>query len=68
VNAVAPGPTATDLFLDGKPQEVIDRLANISPLERLGQPAEIAAAVSFLAGPDGAWINGQTLRANGGAI
>jgi 3-oxoacyl-[acyl-carrier protein] reductase len=68
VNAVAPGPTATRLFLDGKPQEVIDRLATLAPLERLGQPADIAATVSFLAGPDGGWINGQTLRANGGII
>ncbi|MBO9513905.1 MAG: SDR family oxidoreductase [Variovorax sp.] len=68
VNAVAPGPTATRLFLDGKPQELIDRLAKLAPLERLGEPEDIAAAVSFLAGPDGAWINGQTLRANGGII
>jgi 3-oxoacyl-[acyl-carrier protein] reductase len=68
VNSVAPGPTATDLFLNGKPQEVIERLAKLAPLERLGQPADIAAAVSFLAGPDGAWINGQTLRVNGGII
>jgi 3-oxoacyl-[acyl-carrier protein] reductase len=68
VNAVAPGPTATDLFLHGKPQEVVDRFAKLAPLERLGQPADIAAAVAFLAGPDGAWINGQTLRANGGII
>ena len=68
INAVAPGPTATDLFLNGKPQEVIDRLAKLAPLERLGQPADIAAVVSFLSGPDGAWINGQTLRANGGII
>ena len=68
VNAVAPGPTATDLFLKGKPQEVVDRLAKLAPLERLGQPADIANAVAFLAGPDGAWINGQTLRANGGII
>jgi 3-oxoacyl-[acyl-carrier protein] reductase len=68
VNAVAPGPTATHLFLDGKPQEVIDRLAKLAPLERLGRPEDIAAAVSFLAGPDGAWINGQTLRANGGIV
>jgi 3-oxoacyl-[acyl-carrier protein] reductase len=68
VNAVAPGPTATDLFLHGKPQEVVDHLAKLAPLERLGQPADIAAAVAFLAGPDGAWINGQTLRANGGII
>jgi 3-oxoacyl-[acyl-carrier protein] reductase len=68
VNAVAPGPTATALFLDGKPQEVVDHLLKLSPLERLGQPRDIAAAVSFLAGPDGAWINGQVLRANGGII
>jgi 3-oxoacyl-[acyl-carrier protein] reductase len=68
VNAVAPGPTATDLFLKGKPQAVIDHLAKLAPLERLGEPADIARAVSFLAGPDGAWINGQVLRANGGII
>ena len=68
VNAVAPGPTATSLFLDGKPQAVIERLAKLAPLERLGRPEDIAGAVSFLAGPDGAWINGQVLRANGGII
>jgi 3-oxoacyl-[acyl-carrier protein] reductase len=68
VNTVAPGPTATDLFLNGKPQSVIDHLAKLAPLERLGEPDDIARAVSFLAGPDGAWINGQTLRVNGGII
>jgi 3-oxoacyl-[acyl-carrier protein] reductase len=68
VNAVAPGPTATGLFLDGKSQELVDRLAKLAPLERLGEPADIAATVAFLAGPDGGWINGQTLRANGGII
>ncbi len=68
VNAVAPGPTATDLFLNGKPPEVVDRLSRLAPLERLGQPQDIAATVAFLVGPDGAWINGQTLRANGGII
>jgi 3-oxoacyl-[acyl-carrier protein] reductase len=68
VNAVAPGPTATALFLDGKTPEVIERLAKMAPLERLGQPEDIAGAVSFLAGPDGGWINGQTLRANGGMV
>jgi 3-oxoacyl-[acyl-carrier protein] reductase len=68
VNAVAPGPTATALFLDGKPKEIIDRLAMIPPLERLGTPGDIAATVAFLAGPDGGWINGQILRANGGII
>ncbi|MEH0197547.1 SDR family oxidoreductase [Caulobacter sp. CCNWLY153] len=68
VNAVAPGPTATPLFLEGKPAELVERLARAAPLERLGTPEDIAAVVSFLAGPDGAWINGQTLRANGGII
>jgi 3-oxoacyl-[acyl-carrier protein] reductase len=68
VNAVAPGPTATKLFLDGKTKEVIDHLTKLAPLERLGQPTDVAAAVSFLAGPDGAWINGQVLRTNGGII
>lgn len=66
VNAVAPGPTATDLFLEGKSPELIDRMSKMNPLERLGQPEDIARVVSFLAGPDGAWVNGQTLRANGG--
>ncbi len=65
VNAVAPGPTATPLFLDGKPQEVIDRLKSMPPLERLGEPADIAEVVAFLAGP-GRWVNGQIIYANGG--
>ncbi|AGH51035.1 short chain dehydrogenase [Sphingomonas sp. MM-1] len=68
VNAIAPGPTATALFLDGKSPELIDRMAKMNPLERLGTPEDIAAAVSFLVGPDGGWINGQVLRANGGMI
>ena len=68
VNAIAPGPTATDLFLDGKSPELVDRMAKMNPLERLGTPEDIAAAVAFLVGPDGSWINGQVLRANGGVI
>ena len=68
VNAIAPGPTATDLFLKGKSPELIDHMSKMNPLERLGTPEDIAAAVAFLAGPDGAWINGQVLRANGGMI
>jgi 3-oxoacyl-[acyl-carrier protein] reductase len=68
VNVVAPGPTATSLFLDGKDQETIDRLAQQPPLQRLGMPEDIAGVVSFLAGPDGRWVNGQVLRANGGVI
>lgn len=68
VNAVAPGPTATDLFLNGKTPELIERLAKAAPLERLGTPQDVAGVVSFLAGPDAAWVNGQTLRANGGVV
>ena len=68
VNAIAPGPTATDLFLTGKSAELIEHYTRMAPLERLGTPEDIAAAVAFLASPDGGWINGQTLRANGGLI
>ena len=68
VNAIAPGPTGTDLFLKGKSQALIDELANLSPLQRLGTPQDIAAAVSWLAGPDGSWINAQIIRVNGGVI
>ena len=68
VNAVAPGPTATDLFLNGKSAELIDRLAKMNPMERLGTPEDIASVVAFLVGPDGGWINGQVLRANGGMV
>lgn len=68
VNAVAPGPTATDLFLKGKTPELIDHLAKMAPLERLGLPEDIASVVSFLAGTDGGWVNGQVLRANGGMV
>ncbi|AXK66285.1 SDR family oxidoreductase [Burkholderia sp. IDO3] len=66
VNAVAPGPVATELFLQGKHPELVERMAKMNPLERLGQPEDIARVVAFLAGPDGAWVNGQILRANGG--
>jgi len=68
VNAVAPGPTGTDLFLNGKPAELVDRIAKLAPLERLGTPEDIANVVAFLVGPKGGWINGQVLRANGGMV
>ncbi|MDR5818348.1 SDR family oxidoreductase [Caballeronia sp. LZ033] len=66
VNAVAPGPVATSLFLDGKTDEQIAGMAKMAPLERLGQPDDIASVVAFLVGPDAGWVNGQVLRANGG--
>ena len=68
VNTVAPGPTATSLFLDNNTHEAIERLSKQPPLERFGQPEDIAGVVAFLAGPDGHWVNGQVLRANGGVI
>ena len=68
VNAIAPGPTATDMFLTGKSPELIQQMAKVPPLERLGTPDDIAGVVSFLAGRDAGWINGQTLRANGGYV
>lgn len=66
VNAVAPGPVGTELFLNGKSEELVRSIAARSPFNRLGTPEDIASAVSLLTGPDGGWINGQVLRANGG--
>ena len=68
VNAVAPGPVTTELFLNGKSPELVERMAKMNPLERLGAPEDIASVVAFLVGPDGGWINGQVLRANGGMV
>lgn len=68
VNAVAPGPVETELFMTGKTEELVQNIVRTIPLSRLGQPQDIASVVSFLAGPDGGWVNGQVLRANGGMI
>ncbi len=68
VNAIAPGPTATDLFYQGKSEELIENFAKKAPLERLGQPDDIASAVAFLVSPEGSWVNGQILRVNGGIV
>ena len=68
VNAVAPGPVETELFMTGKTEELVQNIVRTIPLNRLGQPQDIASVVSFLAGPDGGWVNGQVLRANGGMI
>ena len=68
VNAIAPGPVTTELFLNGKSPELIERMAKMSPLERIGTSEDIASVVSFLTGPDGGWVNGQVLRANGGLV
>ena len=66
VNAIAPGPVATPLFLEGKSKEQIEQLSKFAPFERLGQPEDVARVVSFLAGPDGGWVNAQVVRPNGG--
>ena len=68
VNAVAPRPVATELFLTRKAEAQIEQLRKLPPLERLGQPEDIANVVSFLAVPDGGWVNGQVFRANGGFV
>lgn len=68
VNAVAPGPVATELFLDGKDQATLDRIQQMIPLGRLGEVDDIARVVSLLVGPDSGWINGQIVRANGGVV
>ncbi len=68
VNAVAPGPVATELFLNGKDQATLDHIKKMIPLGRLGEVDDIANVVSLLAGPDSGWINGQVLRVNGGVV
>ena len=68
VNVVAPGPVETRLFLDGKSDEQVRAITAMNPFKRLGRPEDIAAVVTFLAGPDGAWVSGQVIRANGGVV
>lgn len=68
VNTVAPGPVATDFFLSGKSEELIQNIIAMNPFKRLGQPGDITNVVSFLASEQGGWINGQTIRANGGVV
>jgi 3-oxoacyl-[acyl-carrier protein] reductase len=66
VNSVSPGPTNTELFTKGKPQEVIDRLASLSPFNRIGEPEDIAKIIVFLASDEAKWINAQNIGINGG--
>lgn len=68
INAIAPGPMATSLFLDGKTPEMIERMGKMAPLERLATPDNIASAIAFLVSPAAGWVNGQTLRVNGGLV
>ena len=66
VNCVAPGATATEQWLKGKSEELLQTIANLSPLNRLGTPEDIAGVVAFLVSPQGGWVNGQVIRVNGG--
>ena len=66
VNAVAPGPVGTELFLAGRSAEMIGRIKQDIPMGRLGEPEDVARVVSFLAGHDSSWVSGQVIRANGG--
>lgn len=66
VNCVSPGPTATDLFYQGKSEELINRIASSNPFKRIGTPEEIAKAIAYFSGEGGSWVNGQVLRVNGG--
>ena len=66
VNAIAPGPTRTELFLKGKTDEFIDKLASMSPFERIAEPIDIANVVAFLASDTSKWISGQVIPVNGG--
>lgn len=68
VNAIAPGPVATELFFQGKDEATIEGMKRMNPLGRLGEVADIARVVSLLVNPDSGWINGQVVRANGGII
>jgi 3-oxoacyl-[acyl-carrier protein] reductase len=68
VNAVAPGPVETRLFLEGKSEQQVRTIAAMNPFGRLGQPDDVAGVVAFLAGHDSGWVNGQIIRANGGVI
>ncbi|MDP5278707.1 SDR family oxidoreductase [Sphingomonas sp. DG1-23] len=68
VNAVAPGPVATELFLADKSEDQVAAIAGTNPFGRIGDPEDIARVVAVLAGPDAGWINGQVVRANGGVI
>jgi len=66
VNCVNPGPTDTDGFRAGKTEQMVNAIAGMNPNNRLGEPDDIAGAVSFLSSESSSWVNGQVLRVNGG--
>lgn len=66
VNSVFPGPTKTPLMEKEASKEELERIGQTMTLGRMGEPEDIAGVVAFVAGPEGAWINGQQIIANGG--
>lgn len=66
-NCVAPGAVATDLFFAGKSEALVRAISKVSPLERLGEPQDIATVVLFVVSNEGQWVNAQVLRVNGGS-
>ena len=66
VNCVAPGPTATDMFLEGKSEALVKQIAGQNPFGRLGTPEEVARAIVWVSGEGAGWVAGQVLRVNGG--
>ncbi|KZS46435.1 3-ketoacyl-ACP reductase [Paenibacillus glucanolyticus] len=68
INAVAPGPIHTELFMEGKSEEQIAGIVNMNAFGRLGEPDDVAGVALFLAGEESKWITGQTLRVNGGFV
>lgn len=66
VNCISPGPTATELFYQGKSEELVSRIASQTPSNRIGKPEEIAKAIAYFSGDGASWVNGQILRVNGG--
>lgn len=67
-NCVAPGPIATEMFFAGKTEETVRRVVEASPMGRLGETADVSPVVGFLAGDSSEWVNGQTIRVNGGYV
>ena len=64
VNAVAPGPTGTELFFRGKSEEVLKTITSLNPQGRIGTPEDVAEVLLFLG--SARWISGQVVRVNGG--
>jgi 3-oxoacyl-[acyl-carrier protein] reductase len=65
VNSISPGPTDTELFMNGKSEETVTRLASLSAFNRIGKPQDIAEVVVFLASDEAKWISAQNIGVNG---